>query len=288
MEGASFTAEIAIENQSKFKYQIITGYPTIFNYTDEIKNNAENIRKNLKDNGAETIICVLDENSLNDSRWHSGHEIQRENYTFIINELLSNKKLGVIFKPKVANSLRKRLGKYSDLLEKALKTKRCFVYEDVEDLNNSKPKINKTSPAHAALSADLVIHSHLSAGTAAIECALIGKPTLLIDRENAVDSIFNKILPNEKIIFNDWPAVIKAINNNYFTKDKKIEDFGKWDKYLNKFDSFCDNGGATRIGDFLDDLIQGFNNKLNKEEVLENAVKNYSNTWGKKFVIKKN
>ena len=69
---------------------------------------------------------------------------------------------------------------------------------------SAEPITQIVSPLLAGLSSDLVIHSHLSSGTAAVECALHGIPTLLIDREGAHKSKFHELLPVEKIIFKDF------------------------------------------------------------------------------------
>ena len=72
---------VAIDRQmgSKYLYNVISGYPK-----DYIKNvsqkAADKLRKQLQSYGAKKIVCVLDENSLDDSRWHTGHEMQQENY----------------------------------------------------------------------------------------------------------------------------------------------------------------------------------------------------------------
>ena len=199
-----FSTEIERLLSSNFKYSVITGFPVDYS-RKIIQEKANLLRKKLQNNGAKKIICVFDENSHNDLRWHTGDLLQRDNYKYILEELLNNQDIGVIFKPKTAATLRERLGDVNNLLIEAEKTKRCFVYE-----SKTYSKLTKASPLLAGLSSDLVIHSHLSAGTAAIECALQGIPTLLIDREGAHRSIFND-LPKEKIIFKDWPSIILAI-----------------------------------------------------------------------------
>ena len=57
-------------------------------------------------------------------------------------------------------------------------------------------------------SSDLVIHSHLSAGTAAIECALEKIPTILIDREKILNSKLRE-LPKDEIYFDFLKSLIK-------------------------------------------------------------------------------
>ena len=139
------------------------------------------------------------------------HKLQKENYEKILIECLKNPNLGLIFKPKVSMTLKQRLGDTMDLINDAVKTKRCFIYYD--DKINAVQK-NKFSPLLAALSSDLVIHSHLSAGTAAIECALEGIPTILIDREKILNSKLRE-LPKDSIFFDNWDDAINAMNN-YF------------------------------------------------------------------------
>ena len=60
----------------------------------------------------------------------------------------------------------------------------------------------------AALTSDLCIHGHL--GTAAMECALIGKPTFLIDREIKSFSNFYEYLEKDYVIFKNWESAIEA------------------------------------------------------------------------------
>ena len=275
------SAKVDLGCHSSFKYQIITGYPT--NYvTSETRKRAKDLRNKLIFNGAKKIICVLDENSGDDSRWNVGHELQRENYSFIIEELLKNKNMGLIFKPKSAHSLRKRLGNINQLLIEAEKTGRCYVYEDL--VKNFR-QFTKATPVLAALSADLVVHGHLAAGTAAIECALEKIPCILIDREICSYNFMKDALPKDKIVFENWSVAIEAINNHLFN-NMPIDKFGDWSNYIKLFDPFLDNAGSKRIGNFLKDLTDGYDKGLSKNEILEITVKKYAKKWGKDKVIR--
>ena len=111
--------------------------------------------------------------------------------------------LGVVFKPKVSITLRQRLGPVVDLLEKALATGRCHIYEDSGRHTTSAP------PILAGLSADICIHGHLCAGTAGLECVLEGLPTLLIDREGA---------PYSKLYNLKTRAVVDAEGDGHFMR----------------------------------------------------------------------
>ena len=173
---------------SKFKYAYY-GYPN--DYAFNLSNDFHQISYSIRNGQA--IVCVLDENSLDDDRWHTGHELQRENYSFMLEEVLRNPSLGVIFKPKQSIDLRRRLGnRISSLIDKAKKTGRCFVFEETIGHNVL------ATPVIAAKAADLCIHGHLCAGTAAVETALSGVPTILVGRKNSSVSILKK-LPEGKI-----------------------------------------------------------------------------------------
>tara|TARA_Y100001970_G_C14222473_1_gene853507 strand:+ start:250 stop:2205 length:1956 start_codon:yes stop_codon:yes gene_type:complete len=273
---SNFSADIHDSIGSGFKQQVIVGLPT-YKLDSKTISKSTQIRKNLMANGAKKIICVLDENSHEDERWHTGNSYQQEIYELIINELLSNKDLGIIFKPKVSFTLKKRLKHVNQLLNEALKTKRCFIYSDNIKRSTSVP------PLIAALSSDLVIHSALSAGTAALECAQKRIPTILIDREKAK---LNKLseLPKNKIVFDNFQTAITEINNHFF-KNKPIEGFGDWSKYIQEFDPFNDDNGAYRIGEYLNKIICGYNQSLQKEEVLSQAAIEYTKKWGKDKII---
>ena len=275
---SQFSTSIDKNNLSKIDTNIIVGYPST-PITKQMITSAKEIRNQLLNNGAQKIICVLDENSLDDSRWHTGHELQIENYSYIIEKLLIDKNIGVIFKPKSAYDLRKRLKEANKLLDQAINTGRCYLYDQVED---NKDKFTKPTPTLAALSSDLVIHGHLCAGTAAIETALLGKPTLFIDRENAVNSIFHKVL-NKNVIYKNWTEIILSINENFINNDTK--DFGYWGEALTHFDPFRDNLGSKRIGDFLHQLLIGFNKGFQKQQIIEKTIEGYKKQWGKDKVI---
>ena len=275
---SNFSTKIDKLNKSKILKNVVVGYPSI-PITDNMIVEANFIRNNLMKNGAKKIICVLDENSLPDDRWHSGHELQIENYNFILEELFKNKNLGVIFKPKSAYDLRSRIKDTNYLLDNALNTNRCVILDKVET-NNSK--FTKPTPSLAALASDLVIHSHLCAGTAAIETALIKKPTILIDRESAKNSIFYELL-NDINIYSNWQDAIKSINENFLINTNP--KFGNWDNAIEFFDPFFDNNGSRRIGDFLNEIVQEYKKNKNKNDILEKCFYSYQLKWGKDKIL---
>ena len=268
---SAFSANIYKKINSKFNYQIITGLPT-YKLEPKIYEQAKLIKKNIQYAGARKIICVFDENSADDDRFHTGHDYQKQIYELMLTELLLNKELGIIFKPKVYFNLKKRLGSINILLEEALKTNRCYIFSDHITRSTSTP------PLVAALSSDLVIHTDLSAGTAAIECAQKEIPTILIDRETAIASKLNE-LPKNKIVFGNLESAIDAINKHFYSKST-IDGFGDWSNFINEFDPFNDNNGALRIGNYLKSIIDGYDKGMSREDILSSAAEQYSKRWG--------
>ena len=101
----NFSNHLIFDKISNANYNISVGF--IMDYKFEfLKKISLDLRKKIISNGAEKIITVFDENSNDYSRWHTGHHMQKDNYSYIIEEILKNKKLGVIFKPKNPKTLR--------------------------------------------------------------------------------------------------------------------------------------------------------------------------------------
>jgi len=273
---SKFSAEIEKKNKSKIQYNVIVGYPK--DYAPALlRDTANQVRAQLKANGARKIVFVIDENSIDDSRWHTGHELQRENYSYILEKFFETPWLGVIFKPKRISSLRQRLGSVEKLLDKAIATGRCHIFEDSGRHTTSAP------PILAGLASDVCIHGHLNSGTAAIECALEGLPTLLIDREGAP---YSKLydLPKGKVVFQDWPSAIDALMD-YFNTPNGIDGFGDWSSIIDELDPFRDGLAAYRMGTYLKWLVDGFDKGLDREVIMSNAASKYKELWGEDRVI---
>ena len=273
---SNWSVNIEQQLDSKIGYHVITGYPKDY-ATPLLRRQAMDLRAKMKSSGAEKIVLVIDENSVDDSRWHTGHTLQRDNYRFILEKVLKTPWLGVVFKPKTSKTLRGRLGEVGDLLAEAEVTGRCYVYEGSGRHTTSAP------PVLAGLSADVCLHGHLSAGTAAVECALEGIPTLLIDREGCPDSKFYE-LPEGKVIFKNWLDAIDALME-HFKAPQGIPGFGDWSEIIGEFDPFRDGKAANRIGTYLHWLIQGYEKGLNRDVIMADAAQRYSKNWGNDKVI---
>lgn len=254
--------------EGKTSYRISVGF--LRDYGIELlRTKALALRERLLKKGATKIVAVFDQNSVDEY----AHERQRGNYIHILRAVLDTPWLGVIFKPKKSASLKSRLGEdFVELLDKAINTGRCHLYDSYGENQSNIPAIL------AALSADLCIHGHLYAGSAALECAFMGIPTLLVDREGHP---YSKLygLQEHKVIFKTWPDTIEALLE-HFQLPGGIPGFGDWSSIIDEFDPFRDGNGVYRMGTYLHWLLKGFESGKDKNRVMADAAEMYCKKWG--------
>jgi len=273
---SGWSAEIEHELMSEIPYFVIAGYPRD-HARPLLEKQARVLRDKLERAGATKIVFIIDGNSLNDNRWQSGHEIQQENYRYVLERVLDTPWLGAIFKPKAPHSLRERLGEVNELLCAAERTGRCMVLENKHYVTTVE------SVLLAGLVADVAIHGHLLSGTAALECALAGIPTLLIDRENVPFSKLNE-LPRGTVVFESWTSTISAVIDHFSSKNS-VPGFGDWGEMLDELDPFRDGKASYRIGTYLKWLLDGFDSGLDRDQVLTEAASRYMDEWGADKVV---
>ena len=262
--------EIERLSRSVIPYYVVTGYLGDHRFP-LLRAAATAVRQQLERQGAKRVLAYTDENSVDDARWHSGHEFMRESYAFLIEKVLAHPWLGLVIKPKVPSTLRRRLGPVARLLEAAEATGRCLVFE-AGTMHGSFP------PAIAALSADVMIHGHLCAATAGMEGALAGVPTLLMDREGwSVSPLYR--LGIGRVVFLDWPA-LWATCVEHWMRPQGVPGFGDWSPMLDELDPFRDRRAAERMGTYLGWLLDGFRSGRKREHVLAEAAERYTALWG--------
>lgn len=263
-------SDIEQRQHSVIPYYVITGYIGDHRFP-LLREHAQAVRRKLQQHGASRVLAIFDENSLDDSRWHTGHELQRDNYLFWLEKVLSEPWLGLVLKPKVPSTLRRRLGEVADLLKRAEETGRCFVFEG-GTLHGSYP------PAVAALASDVAIHGHLCAATAGFEAALAGVPTLLMDREGWPVSKLCR-LGKRRVVFTEWQDVWAACQDHW-NAPLGMPGFGDWSPMLNELDPFRDGRAAERMGTYLKWLLDGLQSGRPRDIVMADAAERYCKTWG--------
>jgi hypothetical protein len=268
---SAMAADIERKSLSKIPYLVVTGYLGDFRI-DLVKDMAREVRATLHKNGAQKIITFFDENSSSNTRWYIDHDFMRVNYEFLLNKVLEEPWLGIVFKPKTPHTLSQRLGPVNELLQKAKQTGRVYIF-DQGSVQGSYP------PVLAALASDIAIHGHCCAATAGLEAALAGVPTILIDREGWPHSMFYKLGKN-KVVFNEWPDVWQACKD-YLRNPSGMEGFGDWSPIIDELDPFRDGKAALRMATYLQWIHEGLNKKLPREIILSDCAERYAKQWGR-------
>lgn len=257
-------------NHSDFFSHVSVGYIGDHRFP-LLKEKSRQLREDLIRSGAKHVIAFFDENTIVDGRWFAGHTEACKNYAFWLEKILAVPDLGVIFKPKRPITLRKRLEPIADLLSAAEATGRCRLIVGGQ-IQSSYP------PAFAALASDVAIHDRLISGTAGLEAALAGVPTLLLDLEGWPRSPLYRLGPD--VVFKDWSSAWEACAK-YFQDPQSYLHFGDWSLMIDELDPFHDGHAAERMSIYLKELLDGLRRKETPSSVMEMAAERYARRWGK-------
>lgn len=264
-------ADVERRSGSRVSYVVSTGYLGDCRFA-RLRAQASRVRRDLQRHGAQRVVGFADENSLDDERWHTGHRVEQESYAFLLERVLAEPWLGVVIKPKVPATLRRRLGPVAELLQRAERTGRCVIFA-TGSVQGAYP------PAAAALASDVMIHGHLNAGSAGVEAALAGVPTLLLDRFGWPISPLYR-LGVGRVVFTDWQALWRACLEQW-NHPRGIPGFGDWSPMLDELDPFRDGRAAERMGTYLRWLLEGFRGGLDRQTVMADAAERYAAQWGR-------
>jgi hypothetical protein len=267
---SGFNAGSEVAGGSRMGYRVVTGYLGDHRF-GLLRGDAAAIRADLRNNGAEFIMAYFDENSAADERWHGGHHMQRENYAFLLEKVLEHEWFGLVLKPKLPGTLRSRLGPVAGLMAQAIRTGRCFLFEGGR-LHSKFP------PAAAALVADIAVHGHFFAATAGLEAALAGVPTLLVDREGWPNHPLYGLGAGQ-VVFRDWNDLWTAVGAHRHSRGG-LPGFGDWSTMLDQLDPFRDGRASERMGQYLQWLLNGLKQGLNRDMALAQAAERYAVIWG--------
>lgn len=263
------SVEREIENGSRLRYAVITGYLGDHRFP-LLREYAAAVRDQVREAGAEQVMAFFDESS-EDDRWDIGHEMQKENYAFLLERVLEHEWFGLVLKPKVPATLGDRLGSVRTLLSRAVATRRCFVFE-------GGPLQADFPPAAAALAADIGVGGHLCAPTAGFEAVLAGVPTLLMDREGWHLSPLYQ-LGVGRVVFENWDDLWSACSRHR-EEPLSVPGFGDWSTLIDRFDPFRDGYAAGRMGQFLQWTLEGLTQGQDRDTALANAARSYGDRWG--------
>ncbi len=235
----------------------------------------EDLKKELHHNGARFVLCFFDENSLN--RWDIFHwdNDAADDYKFMLEWLLSDPSLGIIFKPKKSPNLFQRIAHISKLVDQAMETGRCKFL-------TSETLVGNIFPVEAALAADLCV-GWLTGVTAALEARLAGVRSVLIDPVGFWTHPFYA-WGRGHVIFNDWGSLRVSVER-YRSSPETYPEFGDWSTVLSELDPFQDGKASLRIGLYIHWVYEALKGGMTKRGALAKATKQYEEQWGKYQVI---
>ncbi len=263
-------AEVERRSGSRVRSYVVTGYLGDHR-APLLRDAARRLRERMQARGAQRIMAFLDEGALNHRWWFLDEQAQQASHQALLERVLTEPWFGLILKPKKHTTLRAGLGPVAELLRRAEATGRCYVFED-----GAHP------PAAAALAADVAVHGHLFTGTAGLESALAGVPTLLLDREGWPWSPLNRL--GSGVVFHDWPALWQACLEQWRSAEG-VPGFGDWSEMLEELDPFRDGRAACRMGTYVQWLVEGFAAGLRRDAVLAQASERYAARWGREMIL---
>ena len=233
--------------------------------------NIMKIRSQLQDQGARFIICFFDEMSLN--RWDMPipHEDAAKDYEFLLEWMLEDPTLGVVFKPKKSGSLLERISSVSHLIDRINGTGRCSFLMD------GNTSVGSTYPVEAALMADLCI-GILFGGTAALEARLAGVPTVLLDAHWLSEHPFYH-WGRGQVVFDSWQSLRNVIEQ-YRKTPEAYPDFGDWSPGLKDLDPYQDGQGGLRMGYFTRWVYEALKQGVDRKTAIEIAKDKFERKWG--------
>ncbi len=189
-------------------------------------------------------------------------------------ELIKNDKdIGLIIKNKKPQTNKFINEKLDDLIKS---TGRCHIISDPFQTMASS-YLNEVS---------LVVAISIYLPSVILECAANGARSIFYDTSNMQkyeSDIFK--WGKDKVIFNDLKKMIRDIK--IFKNQPTIKsDLGIWSDDNFKLNTFNDNIGSKRIGEYLKFLIDGFNDNKDANEIVKKANSHYAENWGAHSIYK--
>ena len=260
-------------NHSTIDNLIYCGYITDYSFK-EVKESAIKLKNQLLSKGVKFIICCFDENSMDDRMGIITNERSARIYKYLIEKMLEDETLGLIFKPVFPKTLYKRISSISNFIEKAKASGRCIFMD-------KGSYVTEQYPTEAAQAADLCVGLLLS-GTVALESYLSGTPVVFLDLEKLYSNPVYQ-WGKGKVVFDNLDDMFSAINK-YRENPESIPDFGDLSLWAKDKDPFKDGNASLRIGQYINWLLEMFNQGKTREEAIEYANQRYARLWGKENI----
>jgi hypothetical protein len=261
------------QNGSIISSVVYTGYVTDHSFL-ATKGKSANLRSQLLNRGAKTIVAFFDENSSDDPYSIIGNQRAADLYSYLLRWMIDDKEIGLIFKPGYPKTLYSRIPGCVPLFNQALETGRCVLAAEGK-------YVTDRYPAEVAQAADLAVGLYV-AGTAVLESLLAGTPTVFLDLEKLYSG---DLYPwgRGEVIFDSLDGLRSYVDNG-----RKVggpfQLHPRLAQWAQERDSFRDGQASRRMGQYLDvlhkELGQGHSNSM----AVEKANQAHRARWGEESV----
>lgn len=233
------------------------------------------IAAEMRGRGVRFILCFFDENDgmLVHRKWLGGSKLIQGDYSFLCSRLEADPTLGLVLKPKRAETLAQRLGPVWPRLQALVDAGRCVILI-------GKAPDERYIPCVGACAADLSINL-LYGGTTGLESYLAGTRALLI-RHGVELGQFER-LPEGNVVFDDWDELWKTVAR--FRAAPNDPFIGNWEPIVEEFASLRDGRGSERINQYVTWLYEAFAAGKNREQAMEETGERYERKWGNGLIM---
>lgn len=255
---------------------IFSGYLSDYSFA-LVRDKSKKLREGLVKNGAKFIICYFDENSSDDRMSIIPNKRSALIYKHLLELVLADETLGLICSPKRPKNLFKRLPDIVALMQTAKNTGRCIIMDGEYTAQNY--------PTEAAQAADVAV-SLLVGGTTSLENFLSGVRVVYLDLEGLYSyPEYHK--GKNTLVFDRLDDLTSAINK-YRKNRGAFDDFGNINLSpgIKDKDPFRDGRAAVRMGQYINFLLDMFNQGRKRDDAIEYADRKYAELWGDKNVVK--
>lgn len=210
-----------------------------------VRGRANAHRDALSAKGARFVACYFDESVQND-KWGL---VSKDDHLAELHELaravLEDGSFGVVIKSQFIMNSPSRLYPGDTLIQGAKATGRFL------ELMAGKHR-NDVYPVEAALVADICI-SHKFGATAALEAAMAGVRTVMVDRYGSKTQ-WDAIYAKANIQYQGMAEVMQAISR-YRSGIDSDQPLGDWSLILHHFDPYRDGGAAGRLKKVIEQSV---------------------------------
>ncbi len=263
------------KNESRNLAVVTCGFITDYSF-EAVRDRSAKLRERITGQGAEFIVTYFDENSSDDRMSVISNEKSMYVYKKLIEWVLHDKTMGLILSPKRPATLLRRLSGITDLIKKACATGRCLLMDGEYMADNY--------PTEVAQASDMVI-SLLIGGTTSLESALSGTRVVYLDMEG-LHSFEEYAWGRDTVLFEDLDRLMEAVEQ-YRRRPDEFNDIGNMEMNpaLKDKDPFRDGRAAERMGQYIQCLLESFEDGKTREEAMQHARQHYTDMWGSEHVV---